>query len=182
MIIDYSYFRGEITIPQMNQPEVLNVVNAMISKYEPRFLKSLFGLSFYQEFEQGIDPVSGDMDQRWSDLLDGTIYTYNDKEYEWVGFSNSSKESPIANYVYSKLMEKDILYTTVTGTVKGKAENSMSANPIDKIVRAWNEMVEWNISLIEYLNRNTETYPEWIAKNPYCKNEELLTFRNSLGI
>ncbi len=166
MIIDESYFRGEITIAQLSQATVLSNLDTFISKYEPRFLKQLLGLSFYNAFIDGIDPISG-AQQRWLDLLNGVEYEYNDRLYEWVGFQNTDKLSPIANFVYYQFTTKQVQWTVGTGEVKPKNENSTMVSATPKLVRAWNEMVEWNHSLLQYLDAHKAEYPEW---KPYTEH------------
>lgn len=192
-IVDYTYFKGEITIAQLSQPEVLEDVNRMISKYETRFLKSLLGLGFYNAFMDGIDPISG-AEERWMKILLGTEYEHNGKDREWIGFQNMEKESPIANYVYTKYLEKESSQAVGIGVVRPVAENAIVVSVVEKTVRAWNEMVEWEYELIRYLDANRLEYPEW---KPYshsrwfyndfyrtgCGNwPEIFHVKNTLGI
>jgi hypothetical protein len=160
-IIDYTYFRGDIVIAQLSQQAVMEDLEILINKYEPKYLKLLLGLGFYNAFIAGIDPISG-AEQRWIDLLEGVAYTTNGKDYEWMGFTNDLKESVIANYVYYSYVTKEVQQTVGIGQVKPLAENAANVNPTQKLTRVWNEMVEWQHSLIHYLDTHKALYPEWV--------------------
>lgn len=195
MIIDYTYFRGEIMIAQLSQAEVREDLQLLIDKYETSYLKKLLGLGLYNAFIAGIDPISG-ADQKWLNILQGVEYEHNGKDYEWIGFENSEKESPIANYVYYKYITKEVEQTTGIGQVVPKAENAVIASADPKRVRAWNEMVNWQRGLIRYLDQNRNIYPEWRPNINYhvwyysnryynrCENEwpEIFRLKNTLGI
>lgn len=160
MIIDYTYFNGQITIAQRSQPEVRADLDTLIERLEPRYLKLLLGLGFYNAFIAGIEPISG-AEQRWLDILNGIEYEKNGRYYQWIGFENDLKQSPIANYIYTKYVEKEVEQATGIGIVKPATENGSLASATPKIVRAWNEMVVWQRGLIRYLDENRSVYPEW---------------------
>jgi hypothetical protein len=166
VIIDYTYFTGNLTIAQLSQSEVVADLNILIEREEPAYLKKLLGLGFYRAFEAGIDPISG-ADQRWLDILQGVEYEYNGTDYEWIGLENSQKQSPIANYIYTKYLEKEVVQSTGIGQVKPATENGSLASITPKVVRAWNEMVDWEYALIRFLHENAAIYPEW---KPYSTN------------
>lgn len=166
MIIDSTYFTGNLTIAQLSQPEVRDDLELLIAREEPKYLKLLLGLGFYNAFIDGIDPISG-AEQRWLDLLNGIEYEYNSRDYEWIGFENDLKQSPIANYIYAQYLKNLVETMTGVGTVKPATENGSLASATPKIVRAWNEMVEWQKGLIRYLRENRSIYPEW---KPYSSN------------
>lgn len=192
MIIDYTYFRGEIMIAQLSQAEVREDLQLLIDKYEQRYLKQLLGLALYNSFMSGIEPISG-ADQKWLNLLQGIEYEHNGRLYQWVGFENEEKESPIANYVYYKFVTKEVEQNTGIGIVKPKAENAVIASALPKLVRAWNEMVNWQRDLIRYLDINRSVYPEWKPVINYhvwfyCNSRcydgwpEIFRIKNTLGI
>jgi hypothetical protein len=69
MLIDASYFNGEISIPNTDQDSVSQNVNWLINKYEPELLQKLFGYSFYKAFINAINVTPpAQPDVRWLNL------------------------------------------------------------------------------------------------------------------
>jgi hypothetical protein len=77
MLIDRTYFIGELNIPNANGTANNNAVPALtdwfIEKYEEKFLKELLGHELYKALKAGMleDPVP----QKWTDLIEGVEYT-----------------------------------------------------------------------------------------------------------
>lgn len=128
MQIDATYFIGEINIPNVDQPSVLENLNLFIKKYEKRFLILLLGDTVYDDFINGLseDPIP----VKWSELRDRLI-------------NSEDKESPIANYVYYWYMRDQSTTSTGIGETKPNAENASIVRSSDKQVRGWNEMSDW---------------------------------------
>lgn len=168
MIIDYTYFIGKITLPQVADTNGRNDVTEAISIYEPEYLKYVLGEDLWKAFTDGIDG-SGTPDQRWTDLLDGKMFTYAGRSYLWIGFKSASqpKLSPIANYVYWKFMQDTAVSNATIGTVVPRTENSETVTPFSKMVYAWNDMVDWDLTLGMFLNSNKDIYPEWNPSQMY---------------
>lgn len=166
-LIDDSYFRGEINIAQLSQATVRSTLAQFIEKYEPKCLKQVLGLQFAIDFMEQIDPVSGTIEQRWLDLLNGKVYEFQGRSFEWIGFVNDQKESLIANFIYFWWIRKEVQQTTGMGQVKPAGENGTITSSMNTTVRAWNEMVEWSHSLVLFLDANRAVYPEW---KPYSMN------------
>jgi len=145
-IITPNIFVGEITIPQTtNQFENGGQVQLLINKYEPKFLKQLFGVTFYDEFLAGllIDPVPA----KWSALKD-----------------NPDLQSMIANYVYYWFKRNETTFSGGISELKAKAENAVTVNSVDKQVRTWNEMVE----MVREFDLDIAVYPDWV-KHRYVR-------------
>lgn len=75
--------------------------------------------------------------------------------------TNDIKQSLIANYVYWFWIKNQNTQTVGLGEVAAKAENADLANPAEKTVMAWNEMVDDILSLYHFLQLNQTVYPEW---------------------
>lgn len=253
MLIDRTYFIGEINIPNTHTPAIGGLLDWFIEKYEEQFLKEVLGYDLYTAFKAGllIDPIP----QKWTDLIEGVEYTYNDKTKFWRGlvsqppsvlnaldalntisvivgggglydpvvgqssvtipavlvgkdfiieqrgigqlrddeysiagntltlttglFGNSdtyfyksatlaintttgtSKQSPIANYVYYWFIRNNHSQTATMGEVKSQNENAVNHSPALKMTRAWNEMSAWVCELRDYLDAKNTDYPEW---------------------
>ena len=82
MLIDRTYFVGEINIPNTNGANG-DVLDLFIDKYEAEFLQKALGYELYKEFKNGLvqDPVA----QKWRDLLEGAEYTFNSRLHKWNG-------------------------------------------------------------------------------------------------
>jgi hypothetical protein len=82
-----------------------------------------------------------------------------------------TKKSLIANYVYWHWLENELTSTTGTGEKVIDNQNASNASPVFKMVSAWNQMVNWNCELIDFLLTNDSDYPEfqdyhsWIPRN-----------------
>lgn len=176
MLIDSTYFVNELLIANISNTvdSTGSKITSFIEKYETRYLKELLGLGLYAEFIAGIaeDPI----EEKWAVLLDALR-------------NDTTKESPIANYVYYWVMRNDATQSTGTGEVVANNENSRRVSPVDKMVRAWNEMVDWNDLIFEVLNNgnypsyapNTRAYCEH-GRFYNCYNDELYHYQNTLNL
>lgn len=70
-------------------------------------------------------------------------------------------KSPIANYVYWQWIKDQTTQTVGLGEVSSKSENAINVSPVNKMVRAWNEMSEWLGDLYYFMQTNYQIYPEW---------------------
>jgi len=161
MFIDKTYFVGEINIPSTGNASVLERLNFFIAKYEEELLRALLGDGLYVAFKDGI--AIADPDQKWKDLRDGKDYQdTTGRAMRFLGlYRNDIKQSLIANYVYYWWMRDKASITTHVGEADAKTDGADKVNPGQKMCRAWNEMVQWNRSLVMFLDINQETYPEW---------------------
>lgn len=162
MLIDLTYFSGEILIAQRSQLEVQEDLSKLIAKYEKKVLTDLFGKDMYTAFIAGIEEPSPL--PKWTNLKNGVAG-------EWMGLTNADKLSLIANYVYFFYMRKENLQTVGIGTVETKADNAHKSSPVEKYVRAWNEMVDWICELHAYILANASEYPDYenINRSSLCK-------------
>ena len=147
------------------RPPVEENVDYFVTKYESECLDRLFGYQFAKAFREGLEQPAPE--QRWIDLRDGKEYTFHSQLFKWIGFQNAQKESIIANYVYYQYVYDQLTQTVGIGEVATKAENAAKSSPIDKAVRAWNEMVNWIGNLHGYLNANRDVYPEYQVRHSY---------------
>ncbi len=157
LLIDTSYFQGKIEVGQKSDPAVALKLNQYISIYEPEFLACLLGYSFYKAFIDGV--TAGPAYQLLRD--GGDVYTNRAGYAELsTGLRNATlKTSPIANYVYWKYMSDTFSFTTGSGEKELIADRAVAANASWKMVRAWNQMVDWNLAIVDYLEVKQENYP-----------------------
>lgn len=192
MLIDRTYFVGELNIPNTDQLAVSSLTDLFIEKYEERFLKTALGYSLYKAFKAGLQEMT--IAQKWIDLRDGVEYvSLSGKTIFYRGLISqpsilvpppsapSDKQSPIANYVYYWFIINSHTQTSSMGEKKSQTENAVSISPNNKLVRAWNEMHQWVGELICFLNTKSSTYSEWDSTDQWFA---LRMFRqiNELGI
>lgn len=159
MIIDSTYFINKLGLPQVGNPEGLIAVNNFINQYEPEFLQCVLGFDLSQAFVDGLEDSLPE--QRWFDLANGKNYTYKGYNNKWQGFENTTKQSPIANYVFYQFVIFKSTDFVLTGRVVSETDNNRTVNSIDELVDAWNRMVDMNMNLLGYLRANKSLYPEW---------------------
>jgi hypothetical protein len=84
MLIDRTYFVGELNIPNTSSAAVGSLVDLFIEKYEEKLLNDVLGYSLHKAFKAGMQemPVA----QKWTDLIEGVEYTdTNLKTRFWKG-------------------------------------------------------------------------------------------------
>ena len=155
MIIDPSYFVGEIHISQVgaSASKIVNnntLIERFIDQYEVEFINKAIGRIKAKEFFDNIDPLSGnvnaDADIKWHHLMDGYNYTFCDRDYCWRGLRYSSgvlNLSVIAYYVYYRYMTDNIIQKSTMGMVRPDAENALNGSTVPTLTRAWRNMIEW---------------------------------------
>jgi len=169
MLIDYTYFIGKINLPQRTTEDGQADLNLFIALYEQKYLQCVLGFDLWKAFTDGINVEdSGLIDERWLNLLDGVDYAYQGKNGHWAGFTpdfgsglDYLKVSPIANYVYYQYMANRSSDTMGVGEVVSETDNNKTVNGMRKMITAWNDMVQMNVSLYRYLSANKTVYPEW---------------------
>lgn len=160
MLIDHSYFIGEINVPGLQHESVSANIDVFIAKYETDYLRRALGYSLWKVFDEDIQMV--DPADRFKKLRDGSEFVNICGFIDvWGGFVNDDKVSPIANYIYYHWSCDNNSFTTTMGDKKGRAENSVDASPIQKQVRAWNEMYRLTRKLHDFINANIVDYPEF---------------------
>ena len=144
-LIDYTYFIGEINVPNVSQQtDVLSKLNHFIGKYEKDILIKLLGYTLYKAFTSGLEDVSPA--QKWLDIRDGKEYqiTKDGKEYtvKWNGLINSDKQSLIANYVYYHIILDELTFNTGLGIASPNQENADKSLAFNKMSSAFNGFVD----------------------------------------
>lgn len=188
MTIDTTYFYGPLSIAQLSQAAVRSTVQAFINEYEAQLLHQLLGPELYLAYKSGITGAV----QKYIDIRDGKEYTNKaGQQVKWCGLAFTEGTAPyetklslIANYVYFHYRADNATQTTGTGEKNAEAKNATEASPRRKMVKAWNQMVEWNEQLVEFLIANDTIYPEFLSYysdyKGHCKVNNLLTKLNPL--
>lgn len=137
-IIQPIDFSGEIQIANVAQEDVAADLNVFITKYEKRFLRELFGQSFYDVF------VANQTEQRFIDLI-----------------AIAEFKPAIASYVYYWYIRDQVTQTVGVGNVETKSANATLSSHGRKQTRAWNEMVKYVYEIIHYIT-SSNLFPEYV--------------------
>jgi len=182
MLIDSTYFTGELSLPAIKEDsgktgsdailEKFNnrELNAFIEKYERQFLELLFGESFTDSFYSGLNLPDDDPDKEIWNVLKNKLCIKREL----------SKKSPIANYVYRFYLLYLRDNTTNTGIKKSKATFANNVVDTRKLVSSWNNMVEFNKKFMKWFIKNFDTYKSYW--NGHITNCDLLTPVNSMNL
>lgn len=169
MIIDKSYFKGNLRIPNVqedltplgsrtgNQPDL----DEYIAKYEIEVMLNALGYKEYKSFIQSFDLSDGSVlvgaEQRWKDLINGKDYTSSGgTELIWRGLRytlGSQKYSLIAEYVFHVFLREQSRTYAGQGMVREKAKAAENESAIPRLTDAWNDFVvkyQGDVELDEY--------------------------------
>lgn len=149
-LITNAVFVGEINIAQLGQKAVQDKMKLFIDKHEVQYLRAVLGYDFATAAYAGMTATNPE--QKWADLKNGAEYTDAcGKKQKWFGFVNSEGLSPIANYIYYWYCRDNASVTTVSGEKEDKKPLSVNVMGAYKQMRAWNEMVDLNKVLYDFL-------------------------------
>ena len=146
MIIDGSYFTGVLSLgiiwdiddDSITRKAERDNLQSYIDLYEKKYLRMVLGKSMSREFIEYI--LSGDNDgDKWEKLKE----KLSNKGY-----------SPVANYVYFHYVRRCVIKQTPVGTVYASGDEK--ANPNILLVSAWNDMVQMNKDLYDFLESDKE--------------------------
>lgn len=171
-LIDYTFFVGDINIPNTSEAPVSEDLTELIEECQQELLIGVLGLRLYEAFDTGLGEAT--VDPVWTDLRDGKKYDYYSERYWYRGL-----KLPIAHYTYYCWAKKEASQTTGVGEAISKTENASRFSPFFKMVEAWNRMVEFNVSARNFLNRNAFDYADY---RTYSCNSKFFTKINSFGI
>lgn len=161
MIIDNTYFTGEIYIPHAKPgitDSVVGIDNEVISfinEYAKECLFKSLGAQLYADLELNLD--SGDAtwvdplsDAKWDELVNGKDYTdpISELDVKWKGIryinelgGSTYDRSFLAYYTYFFYEKKSHITRSEIGHEQEKAHNARLVMPTDKVVNAWNKFV-----------------------------------------
>ena len=165
MIIDGSYFTGILNIGIIwdidnDSPTRMaerGNLQSYIDLYEREYLRLVLGESMSRKFIEYLSSKEDKVD-KWEKLKDKLSF----REY-----------SPVANYVYFHYVRRCGIKQTPVGTVYASGDEK--ANPNILLVSAWNDMVQMNKDLYEFLKSDKEY-------EGFSFNCAMLEYINGMGI
>ena len=149
MLIDKTYFQGDITIPNLQEIQHDNdLVQILIESKSNSLLESILGRENYLALKSQLD-VNGklkpDADQKWKDLVNGQSYTDNDQKFYFKGLIQEGdlyKTSMIADFVFCEWLKQTRSQQTGVGEVVVNAQNATNVNSNSKFVSIWNRFIQ----------------------------------------
>jgi len=159
MIINNTYFKGELYIPEAKPSITSDVKDVEISirdfigEYVQDCLFKCLGSKLSTEFISMLDSnnqngLKDAADAKWDDLLNGKSYTDpQGNEVVWRGIRWKSRlegdydKSFLAAYVYFFYETNYTTHRTGIGNAKVDAVNAMRVSGSHKVVRAWRKFV-----------------------------------------
>lgn len=145
-IIDKTYFNGILNIPniyEVNSDE-LNNLNKNIDKYARLFMQEFLGVELFGDFDSHLTGGVLDVNapQKWKNLINGVVYTINDKTFKWEGLiytEGTINTSLLANFVYYYSYQNSI--NSSVGQVVVNPRNAENINPSEHLTNVWNEFI-----------------------------------------
>lgn len=165
-IITPSDFKGELNLPNTDGKYADQGLQIFIDKYEPKFIRALFGKTLGNLLIAGLaeDPV----DARWTALMTA--------DFKYA----------LTCYVYWWYLRDNTSYTGGSGVVKSNSENASNVSPVHKLCKAWNDMVTINREIATDIDLTVYpefTKPYWYGCGWYGHGcNEVFTRVNALGI
>ena len=160
-IVDISYFFGDLTIAQKSDAAVSSSLTWFIDEMEPKLLTDLMGYELKKLYDAGI---TGSI-PKYIDIRDGKEYTNRSGILtKWRGLKfldGTAKKSLIANYIYWHWLQNENTITTGTSEKIANSPAAINVSSSQKMVRAWNQMVDWINELAEFLLTYPVDYPEF---------------------
>lgn len=150
MIVDYKCFTGILSIgltpdiegaASLTQIAERERIDSYIETYEAEYLRKVLGESVYNEFVKYLDSQQDE-----------------DTEFEALYSILMEKYSPIACYVYFKLLLVGNYHITSVGAVSASGEDTVS--PRRRQIAVWNDMVSINRRIYDILKGRKGYNPE----------------------
>jgi len=189
MIIDKSYFKGNLNVPNVQENLVPlgdrqgNQVNLdeYIVRYEKEVMVNALGYSAWKSFIQVFNPdgtLIPASEQRWLDLVGGKEYTNGSGTLvKWEGLRytlGTFKYSLIADYVFAIFLNDTSRTFAGNGMVKEQSKTAETHSSIPRIAEAWNGFIE------KYQGEGFDEYPRISNKNGlYSVDYSLSNFNNT---
>lgn len=160
-LIDYTYFTGDITLPDSVTRGATAQIDRYIERYEKEALMLLLGYDLYKALKTEID--SGTYTAKWDDFVNGAEYSYGNYTLLWNGLVNEDKVSLIAYYVYYQYVRDNVTSFEQVGAVMQQSENAARVSADHLLKNAWNQFVDLYMEAAKYISSNITDFDNWIC-------------------
>ena len=139
-------------------------INLSINIYEREYLKLILGEELYADYILDTKKDSIDREQKWINF-EQQLLSFNEIISETV----TLKTSPIACYIYCNYMIDNELNITQKATATNdKSQNQTVRSNYPFIKKAWDIMVSYNYTIVEWLLENKDEFE--IDNKEYNRN------------
>ncbi len=160
---EYTDFTAKYKLPNTvpSDPEGADLA-VFIADYENEYLTELLGYKTAKDFLADFTPPAVPATAKWLALYSGAEFTDKyGRLNKWPGLKNSEGLSPVMMYIYCKWQMDRQTYTSGSGERVVLTENSIPVSVRGKVVKAWNDMVDMNFILDDFLTQNKADYPDY---------------------
>jgi hypothetical protein len=167
MIVDETFFVGEINIPNTSKPEIKNSLTIFIEKYESELLTDLLGKELFNLVEdaRGDDRIYVLILGTDKYTVDGLVGSWRGLNYSYGSGVTGQTYSLIAYYIYWWWMKDKQIWGSGVGTSRVKPQNAEVMPIYMKLITAWNKFSEETLELYNFLSANQSIYPEWCSNS-----------------
>ena len=171
MLIDNTYFWGDISLPGGVLSGDFADIDDYIEKYEKEALIDILGYTLWKDYN------ANPTDAKWVRFIEGHEYSV---EYaggthlvKWNGLQNTDKVSLLAYYIYYQYVRYHVTHTSGFGELLQQAENASKISPHQRLVSSWNKFIELRgtgseatiePTIYNFLNEQEDDYDDWLFK------------------
>ena len=166
MILNPSYFEGELTIGQVGEAvdddfALSEAANVFVKKYEPIFYRATIGETLYRQILDGIEPSSEPPpeQQKWLALAERTA-------------------PYAAMFVWFYYMQNSATQTSGVNEIEGATPKPSQL----KMARVWNEIVDNIVGMAQWICDRADDYPDFAPDIDLFRYYELHQHKNHFGI
>lgn len=148
MLINKTYFQGDITIPNTTEVQHDNdLVGILIESKSYSLLESVLGRENVLSLKANLDidgNLNEDAPERWKDLVNGKSYEINDQKFYFKGLIQKGdlyKTSLIADFVFCEWLRQTRSQQTMIGEVVVQGQNAINVGSTSKLVSIWNRFI-----------------------------------------
>jgi hypothetical protein len=159
-LISNTAFIGRYFIANNTSAEIAAQLNYLVTTYQPLFLRNIMGPKKASEFQAwlNITPADRPINATWSALLSGVLFVDNRGEDKQMG----PITTPFTSYCYNIYQRGNVTQTTSSGEAMTLAQNAELGSPQQKLIDRWNEMVDYDSVIYDYLSVEFKTDADWL--------------------
>jgi len=136
-----NFIPNAVSISASDSPSNESELDYFIKVYERQLMLHALGVTLFNEFTTAMADLPNAA-QKWKDLVTGSTYIKDGKDYLWEGLRGYNKNSLVASYIFCEFLRNDESTYTTTGIVKNKSKNAGNVSPTPKYIAAFRQFIE----------------------------------------